>query len=150
MKLIHQKNKLNVIKKYAGAFIDELEKDKKERIKLKKDSERINLLRVELNKLLKKSNNSIKALKFYRSEDENKRLRDEDKKLRDEIKRLVDTSKASDKTVVDDDNIDNVVDDNNIDDDDNDIVDKNVDDDSDDDDNDDDKTLFETKKLKIR
>ena len=55
-------------------------KGKKSRIKLKKYSERINLLRAESNKPLKKSNNSTKTLKFYGPEDENKKLRDEKKK----------------------------------------------------------------------
>ena len=106
MKILHSKNKLNVIKKNTNTYIDESEKGKKTRIKFKKYSERINMLRAKSNKPLKKSNNSTKALKFYRSEDENKKLRDENKKLRDEnkklkdeIKRLVDTSKASVKTV---------------------------------------------------
>ena len=85
--------KINVIKKDNGAFIDESKKGKKERIKLKKYSERINLLRVESNKPLKKSNNSTKTLKFYGSEDENKKLRDENKKLRNENKKFKDEIK---------------------------------------------------------
>ena len=54
MKLLHSKNELNVIKKDTNAFIDELEKRKKARIKLKKYNKRINLLRAESNKPLKK------------------------------------------------------------------------------------------------
>ena len=83
MKLLHSKNNLNVIKKDTDAFIDESEKCKKARVKLRKHSERINLLKAELEKPLKKSNDSTKTLKFYRLEDENKKLRDENKKLKD-------------------------------------------------------------------
>ena len=54
MKLIHSKNKLNVIKKNTNVFIDESEKSKKARIKFKKYSERINMLRAKSNKPLKK------------------------------------------------------------------------------------------------
>ena len=57
------------------------------------------MLKAESNKPLKKSNSSKKTLKFYRSENENKKLRYENKNFRDEIKRLVDTSRASGKTV---------------------------------------------------
>ena len=88
MKLLNSKNKLNVIKKDTNAFIEEPEKGKKARIKLKKYNERISLLRAESKKPLKKSNNSSKTLKCYRFEDENKKLRNENKKLRDENKEL--------------------------------------------------------------
>ena len=64
------------------------------------------MLKVNPKKPLKKLNDSTEALKFYRLEDENKKLRDENKELgheikkfMDEIKRQVDTSKASCKTV---------------------------------------------------
>ena len=77
-----------LLKKDTDAFIDESEKGKKARIKLKKHSERINLLKAQSKKPSEKSSDFTKTSKFHRLEDENKKLRDESKKLRDENKKL--------------------------------------------------------------